>query len=177
MQMNADYLQSGNYIKKTYLGERGVANILISSNINGEFSICLEDEQNGVKSSWEMIMCEEDAKKVALRLAKITGIVPLDEQLNQLVLRARDDAELEQLKEAWGKGTINFTPIVAYTESSIIKCQECKHQKKYWHEDRRMKEKGYWIYGCDLIDDHFVGTPVWGADNQFCSSAEAKKNE
>jgi hypothetical protein len=38
--------------KKTYLGERGVANILIFSNINGEFSICLEDEQNGVKSSW-----------------------------------------------------------------------------------------------------------------------------
>ena len=31
-----------------------------------------------------------------------------------MVLRARDDAELEQLKEAWGKGTINFTPIVAY---------------------------------------------------------------
>lgn len=114
MQLNADYMESGNYIKKTYLGERGVANILISSNINGEFSICLEDEQNGVKSSWEMIMCEEDAKKVALRLAKITGIVPLDEQLNQLVLRARDDAELEQLKEAWSKGTINFTPIVAY---------------------------------------------------------------
>lgn len=68
-------LESGNFIKKTYLGERGVANILISSNINGEFSICLEDEQNGVKSSWEMIMCEEDMKKVALYLAKITGIV------------------------------------------------------------------------------------------------------
>lgn len=167
--------------KKTYLGERGVANILLSLIINGEFSICLEDEQNGVKSSWEMIMCKEDAKRVALCLAKITGIVPLDapkvEPPKQLVLRARDDAELEQLKEAWSNGTINFTPIVAYTERSIIKCQDCKYQKKYWHEDRRMKEKGYWIYGCDLIDDSFVGTPVWGADDQFCSSAEVKKNE
>lgn len=73
---------SENCIKKTYLGERGVANILISSNINGEFSICLEDEQNGVKSSWEMIMYEEDAKKVALRLAKMTGIVSLDATVN-----------------------------------------------------------------------------------------------
>lgn len=99
---------------------------------------------------------------------------PTVEPPNQLVLRARDDVELEQLKEAWSKGTINFTPIVAYTERSIIKCQDCKHQKKYWHEDRRMKEKGYWIYGCDLIDDSFVGTPVWGADDQFCSSAERK---
>lgn len=62
-------------------------------------------------------------------------------------------------------------------DKAIIRCQNCKHQKKYWYEDKRMKEKGYWIYGCDLIDDHFVGTPVWGADNQFCSSAEAKKNE
>lgn len=61
-------------------------------------------------------------------------------------------------------------------DKAIIKCQDCKHQKKYWHEDRRMKEKGYWIYGCNLIDDSFVGTPVWGADNQFCSSAEVKKN-
>ena len=74
------HIKSGNYIKKTYLGERGVANILLSSNINGEFSICLKDEQNGVKSSWEMIMCEEDAKKVALRLAQITGVVALSSE-------------------------------------------------------------------------------------------------
>ena len=60
---------------------------------------------------------------------------------------------------------------------TIVKCKDCKHQKKYWHEDKRMKEKGYWIYGCDFVDDPFVGTPVLGADNQFCSSAEAKKNE
>ena len=61
------------------------------------------------------------------------------------------------------------------TRRIIIKCQDCKHQKKWWNEDKRMKEKGYWIYGCDLIDDHFVGTSVWGEDNQFCSSAERKE--
>lgn len=57
-------------------------------------------------------------------------------------------------------------------DKAIIRCKDCKHQKKAWHEDKRMKEKGYWIYGCNLIDDSFVGTPVWGEDNQFCSSAE-----
>ena len=57
-------------------------------------------------------------------------------------------------------------------DNAIIRCKDCKHQKKCWHEDKRMKDKGYWIYGCDLIDDSFVGTPVWGEDNQFCSSAE-----
>lgn len=56
----------------------------------------------------------------------------------------------------------------------VIKCNDCKHQKKYWHEDRRMKDKGYWVYGCNLIDDSFVGTPVWGLPNQYCSSAEQK---
>lgn len=59
-------------------------------------------------------------------------------------------------------------------DNAIIRCKNCKHQKKYWHEDKRMKDKGYWIYGCNLIDDSFVGTPVWGGDNQFCSSAERK---
>lgn len=59
----------------------------------------------------------------------------------------------------------------------IIYCKDCKHQKKWWNEDKRMKEKGYWIYGCDLIDDHFVGTPVWGGDNQFCSSAVKRNGE
>lgn len=56
-------------------------------------------------------------------------------------------------------------------DKAIIRCKDCKHQKKCWHEDKRMKDKGYWIYGCELISDSFVGTPVWGEDNQFCSSA------
>ena len=56
----------------------------------------------------------------------------------------------------------------------VIYCKDCKYQKKYWHEDKRMKDKGYWIYGCKLIDDSFVGTPVWGLPEQFCSSAERK---
>ena len=46
---------------------------------------------------------------------KLIDNAPTVEPPNQLVLRARDDAELEQLKTAWGNGEICFTPIVAYT--------------------------------------------------------------
>ena len=59
---------------------------------------------------------------------------------------------------------------------TIIKCQDCKHQRKIWYEDKRMKEKGYWIYRCDFTGDSYVGTPVWGEDNQFCSSAELRED-
>lgn len=95
---------SENCIKKTYFGERGVANIILSSNINGEFSICLEDEQNGVKSSWEMIMCEEDAKKVALRLAKMTGIVSLDETVNNALPGDCENCDFRKFTEKFVNG-------------------------------------------------------------------------
>ena len=67
--------------------------------------------------------------------------------------------------------------IDAVKQPKIIYCKDCKYQKKYWHEDRRMKDKGYWIYGCELIDDPFIGVPVYGVPDQFCSSAEPKEKE
>ncbi len=61
-----------NINKQTYLGERGKANILLSSTAGGEFSITFEDD----KISWEMIMCEDDAMKIARKFAEMSGIVP-----------------------------------------------------------------------------------------------------
>lgn len=55
-----------------------------------------------------------------------------------------------------------------------IRCKDCKHQKKYWHEDKRMKEGGYWVYDCDFISDPFESTPVCGQPEEYCSSAEKK---
>lgn len=56
----------------------------------------------------------------------------------------------------------------------VIYCKDCKYQKRVWREDKRMKENGYWVCSCKWIDDPFAGVPVWGQDNQFCSSAEEK---
>lgn len=58
-----------------------------------------------------------------------------------------------------------------------IRCKDCKHQKKYWHEDKRMKDKGYWVYDCEFIDDPFTGTPVCGQPDEFCSSAERRVSD
>ena len=64
--------------KHNYLGEhRGKANILLTSTIEDEFSITLEDEQNEVKSSWEMTMHREDAEKVIRKAAEMLGVIPI----------------------------------------------------------------------------------------------------
>lgn len=64
--------------KHTYLGEhKGKANILLSATVDDVFSITLEDEQNEVKSSWEMTMYRDDAEKVARRFAEMLGIIPI----------------------------------------------------------------------------------------------------
>ncbi len=62
-------------------------------------------------------------------------------------------------------------------DNAIIRCKDCKHQKKYWHEDKRMKDKGYWVYDCDFISDPFESTPVCGQPEEFCSSAERMEDK
>lgn len=59
----------------------------------------------------------------------------------------------------------------------LIHCKDCKHQEKHWHEDKRMKEGGYWVYNCDLISDPFESTPVCGQPDEYCSSAEMRGEE
>jgi hypothetical protein len=56
-------------------------------------------------------------------------------------------------------------------EAEIVRCPDCKYSHKEWHEDRRMKEKGYWVVYCDMHE-------TWGgAKHQFCSLAERKNND
>lgn len=64
--------------KHNYLGEhRGKANILLTATIEDEFSITLKDEQDEVKSSWEMTMHKEDAEKVIRKAAEMLGVIPI----------------------------------------------------------------------------------------------------
>lgn len=55
-----------------------------------------------------------------------------------------------------------------------IRCKDCANQEKIFHEDRRYKEGGYYIYGCKLNSDPFVSHCVDGLDDEFCSSAIEK---
>ncbi len=56
----------------------------------------------------------------------------------------------------------------------VIKCQDCKYRVKEWREDRRMKEKGYWVYGCKHFGEIIGFWGFGGNDNEFCSDAERK---
>lgn len=80
-----------NFNKHTYLGEhKGKANILLSATVDDVFSITLEDEQNEVKSSWEMTMYRDDAEKVARRFAEMLGIIPIQRK-GQWIVDEDDD--------------------------------------------------------------------------------------
>ena len=56
----------------------------------------------------------------------------------------------------------------------VIQCKDCKHQVKEWRDDKRLKDKGYWVYGCKVISD-ICGYWAWfGQDDEFCSEAERR---
>lgn len=54
----------------------------------------------------------------------------------------------------------------------IIKCKDCKYQVKEWRKDKRRKEKGYWVYGCEHFGEIMGYWGFGGNDNEFCSDAE-----
>lgn len=102
--------------KHNYLGERGKANILLSATVDDVFSITLEDEDNGVKSSWEMIMYRDAAEKVARKFAEMLGIIPVE------------------CKRDWGKWVISeiqcpncleYFQTDCYSTEELKKCPTC----------------------------------------------------
>ena len=50
----------------------------------------------------------------------------------------------------------------------LIRCKDCKHQEKTFHEDKRRKDGGYYIFGCNLAD----GFSHVCLDDDFCSRGE-----
>ena len=58
-------------------------------------------------------------------------------------------------------------------QPEIIRCKECKYQNKFFHEDKRRKEGGYYIFGCELADEYSHVC----LDDDFCSRAERKTDE
>lgn len=59
----------------------------------------------------------------------------------------------------------------------VVRCKDCKYQRKTWHKDRRMKDSGYWIYWCDRNEDPFVSHAVSGRDDEFCSYGERRNGD
>ena len=57
----------------------------------------------------------------------------------------------------------------------MITCENCAYQTKVWHDDKRCKDGGYFIYGCELNDDPFVSHAVNGHPGEYCSSAKLRE--
>ena len=70
---------------------------------------------------------------------------------------------------------IDSAPTVDAVE--VVRCKDCKYQRKIWHADRRMKEKGCWIYSCKGNSDPFVSHTVNGYNDEYCCYGERKKGE
>ena len=66
---------------------------------------------------------------------------------------------------------------VPSAQPKTIRCKECKHQIKEWRDDKRLKDKGYWVYGCKVISDICGYWALFGQDDDFCSEAERRTDE
>ena len=66
---------------------------------------------------------------------------------------------------------INDMPTI---EPEIIRCKDCKHQVKEWRDDKRLKDKGYWVCGCDVVGDACGYWALLGQDDDYCSRAERR---
>lgn len=58
-------------------------------------------------------------------------------------------------------------------QPEIVRCKDCKYQGKVFHEDKRRKDGGYYIFLCELVDGY---SPVC-FDDEFCSRAERRTDE
>lgn len=95
-----------------------------------------------------------------------------------------DRQEAIKLLEWWAGGYSYIEIETAYAVSAfkdlppadvvpVVRCKDCVHQTKIWHNDRRMKSGGYYIYGCDLADEYSHVC----LDDDFCSQGERMDGE
>ena len=94
------------------------------------------------------------------------------------------NTRLEDIKLTW-RGKVKKGEIAMYldmrgvietlpsAQPEIIRCKECKYQNKFFHEDKRRKEGGYYIFGCELADEYSHVC----LDDDFCSRAERRTDE
>ena len=54
----------------------------------------------------------------------------------------------------------------------VVRCKDCKYQRKIWHSDKRRKDGGYTIYICDACEY----APL-GYDTDYCSYGERRDDE
>lgn len=69
------------------------------------------------------------------------------------------------------------TEAEARFHDEIVRCKDCKHQVKEWRTDKRLKNKGYMVCGCEVVGDACGYWALLGQDDDYCSFAERRTNE
>lgn len=77
--------------------------------------------------------------------------------------------QLGLVKEAFDMAKADLVP--------VVRCENCTHQQKVWHDDKRMKEGGFFIYSCKLNEDPFVAHVVDGNPGEFCSAGKRRTDK
>ena len=116
--------------------------------------------RNEVKKAIEEELWLSDSAKAAFR--NILNRVPA----------ADAETLFEQLglvKEAFDMAKADLVP--------VVRCENCTHQQKVWHDDKRMKEGGFFIYSCERNDDSFVAHVVDGNPGEFCYAGERRTDK
>ena len=62
----------------------------------------------------------------------------------------------------------------AEAQDEIVWCKDCKHQIKEWRTDKRLKDKGYMVCGCEVVGDACGYWALLGQDDDYCSMAERR---
>ena len=62
-------------------------------------------------------------------------------------------------------------------QPEITRCKGCKHQVKEWRTDKRLKDKGYMVCGCEVVGDACGYWALLGQDDDYCSFAERRTDE
>lgn len=62
-------------------------------------------------------------------------------------------------------------------QPEITRCKGCKHQVKEWRTDKRLKDKGYMVCGCEVVGDACGYWALLGQDDDYCSFAERRTKD
>ena len=82
----------------------------------------------------------------------------------------------QKLTKEYEQTVIEAVNVILNTaRCEIVRCKDCKHQVKEWRADKRLKDKGYMVCGCDVVGDACGFWALLGQDDDFCSYAEREE--
>ena len=90
-----------------------------------------------------------------------------DERVKYNIWETPHDISEEEWEEAF---CMAVEVLENYVE--VVRCKDCKYQRRKWHDDKRFQDGGYFIVGCMRNGDPFVMHTVDGHDTDFCSYGE-----